>query len=98
MASIDDSCNLKTVFGPGSATSSIQVEVRLKQKVNGEDVYKVLMEPRVITGDTILPIKYNEIEGAENVYTGEIEVVDTVNGTILRTYNLNFFKVEVYGE
>lgn len=98
VASIDDSCNLKTVFGPGSATSSIQVEVRLKQKVNGEDVYKVLMEPRVITGDTILPIKYNEIEGAENVYTGEIEVVDTVNGTILRTYNLNFFKVEVYGE
>lgn len=98
VASIDDTCNLKSVFGPGSATTSIQVEIRLKQRVNGEDVYKVLMEPRVITADTILPVKYNEIEGAENVYTGEIEVVDVVNGTILKTYNLNFFKVEVYGE
>lgn len=98
VASIDDTCNLKSVFGPGSSTSSIQVEIRLKQRVNGEDVYTVLMEPRVITGDTILPIRYKEIEGAENVNTGELEVVDVVNGTILRTYNLNFFKVEVYGE
>ncbi|MDO4295361.1 MAG: Stk1 family PASTA domain-containing Ser/Thr kinase [bacterium] len=98
VASIDDTCNLKSVFGPSSSSSSMQVEIRLKQRVNGEDVYTVLMEPRVITGDTILPIKYKEIEGAENVNTGELEVVDVVNGTILRTYNLNFFKVEVYGE
>lgn len=94
VASIDSNYNLSDIIGPGSNTTSFKIMVRLKQEVNGSAAYKTLMEPRTVTGDTILPIRFKTIEGAYGVDTGEVEVVRADNNTVLQSYEVQFFKVQ----
>lgn len=78
-------------IGPGSAGTSIEVMVRLHQVVDGEDVYTTLMEPRRVTGNTILPIKFDFIEGAYGVDQGEVEVVRVDTDEVLKSFDVEFF-------
>ena len=78
-------------IGPGSAGTSIEVMVRLHQVVDGEDVYTTLMEPRRVTGNTILPIKFDFIEGAYGVDQGEVEVVKVDTDEVLKSFDVEFF-------
>ncbi|MDO4938537.1 MAG: Stk1 family PASTA domain-containing Ser/Thr kinase [Lachnospiraceae bacterium] len=78
-------------FGPGTDGAQIDIMVRLHQVVNGEDVYTTLMEPRRITGNTIVPVKFDFIEGAYGVDTGQVEVVRSDTGEILKTFDVEFF-------
>ena len=68
--------------------------IRLSQDVNGSRVVRTLMEPRTVTGDTILPVRFRAIEGAFGVDTGRVEVVNADTDEVLKSYEVQFFKVQ----
>lgn len=93
-ASINETYNLKNQIGPGASNMNFSVTIRLKQNVNGNTVYTTLMEPRKIPGDTILPVRFSIIEGADGVETGMVEIVKIDNDNsqhILQSYEVLFF-------
>ena len=94
VASIDTNYSLEDVIGPSSGLTSVKVMVRLRQTVNGSEVYSTLMEPRTVTGDTILPIRFRTIVGANGVDQGQVEVVNSDSGQVMKSYTVEFFKVE----
>jgi eukaryotic-like serine/threonine-protein kinase len=94
VASIDETYNLNSLIGPGAEDTKVSISIRLHQVVDGEDVYTVLMEPREISASAILPVRFRNIEGAEGVETGEVEVVEDSQNAVLRSYTVTFFKVE----
>ncbi|MBQ7535516.1 MAG: Stk1 family PASTA domain-containing Ser/Thr kinase, partial [Stomatobaculum sp.] len=93
VASINNTYELKNLVGPGSASSTVSVMIRLRQEVAGQTVFKTLMEPRTVTADTILPVRFKAIEGAYGVDTGYVEVVLSEQDQVLKSYEVQFFKV-----
>ena len=94
IASIDTTYNIADLIGPASSTTSVKIMIRLKQTVSGQVVYTTLMEPRKLTGDTILPVKFKSIEGSYGVDQGEVEVVEANTNSVLKSYTVEFFKVQ----
>ena len=94
VASINNTYELKNLIGPGSASASVTVMIRLRQETGGNVVYKTLMEPRTVTADAILPVRFKAIEGVYGVDTGQVEVVDVENDRVLMSYDVQFFKVQ----
>lgn len=94
LSSIDTTCNLSNYIGPASQTSSLRVAVRLKQRVNNEDKYETLIEARTIAGSQTIPVSISRIKGYWGVDTGEVEVVDVTNNTVIQSYPISFFPVE----
>lgn len=94
VGSIDTNYSLEDIIGPSSGLTSVNVMVRLRQIVNGNVVFSTLMEPRTVTGDTILPIRFRTIVGANGVDQGQVEVVNSDTGDVLKSYTVEFFRVE----
>ena len=94
VASINNTYELKNLIGPGSASASVTVMIRLRQETGGNVVYKTLIEPRTVTADAILPVRFKAIEGVYGVDTGQVEVVDVENDRVLMSYDVQFFKVQ----
>ena len=68
--------------------------IRLKQRVNNEDKYETLIEARTIAGSQTIPVSISRIKGYWGVDTGEVEVVDVTNNTVIQSYPVSFFPVE----
>jgi len=94
VGSIDTNYSLQDVIGPSSGLTSVKVMIRLKQTVNGSDVYSTLMDARTVTGDTILPVRFRTIVGANGVDQGQVEIVNVDSGEVLKSYTVEFFRVE----
>ncbi len=94
VASINKQYNLSLDLGPGSSRTSVQIVVRLRQEVNGRTVAKDLIEPRTVIGDSVIPIVFSRIEGADGVEEGIVELVDLDNNKVLASYPVSFFKTE----
>ena len=94
IASIDKQYNLNVDLGPGYSTTSITIAIRLRQEVNGREVVRNLMEPRTVMGDTLIPIYFPRIEGADGVEMGYVELVDVARNKVLESYLVSFFKTE----
>lgn len=94
VASINNTYELKNLIGPGSSMTSVTVMIRLRQEVGGQTIYQTLMEPRTVTADTIMPVRFRAIEGVYGVDTGHVEIVRTDNDTVLQSYEVQFFKVQ----
>ncbi|MEG0565555.1 MAG: Stk1 family PASTA domain-containing Ser/Thr kinase [Hungatella sp.] len=94
LASISETYNLSNLIGPGALTSSIEVEIRLKQEVNGVAVYRTLMKPKTLSGEDLLPVNFPSIEGAPGVDSGEVQVLDVASQNVLKTYPITFFAME----
>lgn len=94
IGSIDKQHNLSVDLGPGYSTTSITVAIRLRQEVNGREVVRNLMEPRTVMGDTMIPISFPRIEGADGVEVGYVELVDMDRNKVLVSYPVSFFKTE----
>ena len=94
VGSIDTNYDIADLIGPSSGLTSVRIMIRLKQTVNGNDVYTTLMEPRTVTGNTILPVRFRTIVGANGVEQGQVEVVDADSATVLKSYTVEFFRVE----
>ena len=94
VGSIDTNYSLQDVIGPSSGLTSVKVMIRLKQTVNGSDVYSTLMDERTVTGDTILPVRFRTIVGANGVAQGQVEIVNVDSGEVLKSYTVEFFRVE----
>ena len=94
VASIDTNYSLQDVIGPSSGCTSVKVMIRLKQTVDGSDVYSTLMEARTVTGDTILPVRFRTIVGANGVDQGQVEIVNVDSGEVMKSYTVEFFRVE----
>lgn len=92
VAAINDEFQMSELFGPSSGDTHIRVSIVMKQTVSGSTVTKTIMEPREIGGDITLPIHYN-IEGADGVQTGELQILDLTNDRVLKTYQLEFVEV-----
>jgi eukaryotic-like serine/threonine-protein kinase len=88
--SISKVFNLKDVFGPGAETFTISVEIIAVQKVNGEEKQTTLMEPKTMTGDTALQLRYANIPGVFGVSTGEVQVWDLTNNRMLKSYTIQY--------
>ena len=94
VGSIDTNYSLQDVIGPSSGLTSVKVMIRLKQTVNGSDVYSTLREARTVTGDTRLPVRFRTIVGANGVDQGQVEIVNVDSGEVLKSYTVEFFRVE----
>lgn len=94
VASIDKQYDLRMDLGPGSSTTSIQIVIRLRQEVNGRTVLRNLVEPRTVVGDSVIPISFPRIEGADGVEEGMVELVDLDRNQVLASYPVSFFKTE----
>ena len=94
IASLDASYPLQVSYGPGAASSEIQILIRLKQTVNGKVTHTKLAEPKSYSADTTLNIKLDRIRGADGVQTGEVEIVDLTNNVVLTSYNVTFTEVD----
>lgn len=92
IAAISETYNLGNIVGPGGQSMDITVEIRLKQVVNGQTVYTTLMEPTTFSGHTMLPVNYTNIEGADGVDSGEVEVVNVGTGLVLASYPVKFIE------
>lgn len=92
VAAINDEFQMSELFGPSSGDTHIRVSIVMKQMIAGNTVTKTVMEPREIGGDITLPIHYN-IEGADGVQTGELQILDLTNDRVLKTYQLEFVEV-----
>ena len=95
LASLEASYPLMVSFGPGAASSEIQILIRLKQTVNGKVTYTKLAEPKAYSADTMLDIRFDNIRGADGVKNGEVEIVDLTNNVVLTSYNVTFTEVQV---
>ena len=92
VGSIDQTCSLGDYIGPAAQSSSIRILVRLKQTVNGDDVYTTLMSPRLVVGAQDIPIVISRIRGAYGVDSGTVEVVDADNlDNVIASYPVAFF-------
>ena len=94
VASINTTYEFSSLIGPGSSSANITLMIRLHQIVDGENVYKVLMEPRAMSGDTLLPIQYNSIVGEPGIDSGILEVVEVDSGAVIKSYPLTFFPMD----
>ncbi|MCI8516861.1 MAG: Stk1 family PASTA domain-containing Ser/Thr kinase [Hungatella sp.] len=94
VAAINETYNLGGMVGPGALASDITVTIRLRQEVNGEVVYRTLMEPTSLSGHTLLPVNFTNIEGEPGVEDGLVEVVDVATEQILVSYPLKFIETE----
>lgn len=94
VASINTTYDFSSLIGPGSSSANITLMIRLHQIVNGENVYKVLMEPRSMSGNTLLPIQYNSIVGEPGVDSGILEVVEVDSQAVIKSYPLTFFPMD----
>ena len=92
VGSIDQTCSLGDYIGPAAQSSSIRILVRLKQTVDGDDVYTTLMSPRLVVGAQDIPIVISRIRGAYGVDSGTVEVVDADNlDNVIASYPVAFF-------
>ena len=92
VGSIDQTCSLGDYIGPAAQSSSIRILVRLKQTVNGDDVYTTLMSPRLVVGAQDIPIVISRIRGAYGVDSGTVEVVDADDlDNVIASYPVAFF-------
>lgn len=93
VAAVNDDYPLRDMFGPSSGDTKITVEIVMKQMVGGKEVTKVIMQPREMSGDITIPVHYN-IEGADGVLTGTLQILDLTNNKVLKTYPLEFVEVD----
>lgn len=94
IGAISETYQLSNLIGPGAVDSSLVVEVRLKQEVDGRVIYRTLMQPTELTGKDLLPISYPSIEGISGVDYGEVEVVNMQTGLVVQSYPVKFFETE----
>lgn len=90
IASLSETYDLSNLIGPGSGSTSVTVMIRLKQTVNGEVVYKTLMQPQTLTGNVTLPVNLPVIEGAKGVTQGDVEIVEADTDSVLKSYPVTF--------
>ena len=93
IASIDETCSIDYFDGPGADGQKIPIIIRLHQVVDGQDVFTELMSSRYIVQGTLIPVKFQNIEGAFGVDEGLVEVVKEDTGEILKSYPVEFFNV-----
>ena len=90
IATLHENYNMGGAIGPGMVAADTTIEVRLKQVSNGETIYTTLMSPTVFRGNDTVPLNFNEIEGAQGVETGEVEVINVDSGEILAKFPIEF--------
>lgn len=94
VGAISETYHLSDLIGPGAAESSLEVEIRLRQEVDGKTVYRTLMQPKTLTGGDLLPVNFPSIEGVSGIEYGEVEIVNVQTGFVIKSYPIKFFETE----
>jgi len=93
VADIHEECNVQSLVGPGMDASQIIVYLRLHQNVDGNNVYTDITGPLSIDEDNILRINYDHIIGADNIYTGEVEIVTMADNIVFQSIPVTFYQI-----
>lgn len=91
IGSIDTTCSLNNYIGPAVQTSKVRVLIRLRQTIDGADIYTTLVSARLVVGGQTIPVSIPRIRGAYGVDSGTVEVVDADNLTVISSYPVTFF-------
>ena len=92
--SVDNVYTVGTATGPSGQSSIENIGIRLHQRLDDNDEYSVIAEPRPISGGTRLPVSYRVIRGAKGVARGIVEVYDADTDEILQSYEISFYPPE----
>lgn len=92
--SIDTVCQVGVANGPNDAMNQIMVIVRLKQRVDGANVYTTLEEAKPVAQGSMIPVSFRNIRGAYGVTEGEIEVINANTEQVYATYTVSFSSPE----
>ncbi len=87
--SINTALKIGTEVSPG-ANSTVAVQIRLCQEIDGAQRYTILQEARSYAVGTELQVVIPAIKGASGVSKGTVEIVDAANDTVLASYVINF--------
>ena len=71
--------------------NTLIIQVRLVQNTNEGVVYTELIEPQEYRVGTIIPLIFPDIEGEENIQSGQLQVVDVERDSILMSANVAFW-------
>lgn len=92
--SIDTVCQVGVANGPNDAMNQIMVIVRLKQRVDGANVYTTLEEAKPVAQGSMIPVSFRNIRGAYGVTEGEIEVINANTEQVYAAYTVSFSSPE----
>ncbi len=73
-----------------NTSESYILQVRLVQLTPQGTIYTELLEPQVYKVGTILPLIFTDIEGENNISSGEVQVVDVENDIVLFSQQIIF--------
>ena len=92
--SIDTVCQVGVANGPNDAMNQIMVIIRLKQRVDGANVYTILEEAKPVAQGSMIPVSFRNIRGAYGVTEGEIEVINANTEQVYAAYTVSFSSPE----
>lgn len=92
--SIDTSYLVGTTNGPSESDKIKNIGIRLHQRMDDNDEYSVIAEPRPISAGTRMPVSYRSIRGAQGVNSGIVEVYDADTDTVLQSYQIQFYPLQ----
>jgi len=92
--SIDTSYLVGTLDGPSGSSDVKNIGIRLHQRMDDNDEYSVIAEPRPISAGTRMPVSYRAIRGAQGVSSGSVEVYDADTDTVLQSYQIQFYPLQ----
>jgi len=91
--SIDSAYEVGVSSGPSGGSEVKNIGIRLHQRLDDNDEYSVIAEPRPISSGTRIPVSYRTIRGAQGVENGIVEVYDADTDTVLQSYQIQFYPV-----
>ena len=90
-SSVDSGTSIDYAVSTGVDESS---ESQSESSEQAQTTKATLMEARTVTGDTILPVRFRTIVGANGVDQGQVEIVNVDSGEVMKSYTVEFFRVE----
>lgn len=92
--SIDTEYRMGEFIGPAVSANTVNVAIRLLQRVNDGDEYTVLTESRPISAGTRFPISLRHIRGVPGIDKGTVEVYDSDTGNTIVSYEIRFYPLQ----
>lgn len=92
--SIDTEYRLGQFTGPNVSANTVNVGIRLLQRVSDGYEYTVLSEPRPISAGTRFPVSFRHIRGVPGIDKGTVEVYDSDTGNSIVEYEIGFHPVQ----
>ncbi|MCQ2400594.1 MAG: Stk1 family PASTA domain-containing Ser/Thr kinase [Lachnospiraceae bacterium] len=92
--SIDTEYQIGEFIGPAVSANTVNVAIRLLQRVSDGYEYTTLSEPKPMSAGTRFPICFRHIRGVPGIDKGTVEVYDSDTGNSIVAYEINFYPAQ----